>query len=83
MHMENQKLPDVFHRPPNLNIQALERRVTEPDELLNLSRKLNNILNLNELYKMLSEIVRRKIGADMFSVFIYRQKTKTFRLVYT
>ncbi len=81
--MENQKPSDVFHGPPNLDIQALERRVTELDELLNVSRKLSNILDLNELYAMLSEIVRRKIGADTFSIFIYLQETKTFRLVYT
>lgn len=81
--MINQESSAVYHRPPKENNQALEHRVTELDELLNFSRKLSNILNLHELYALLSEIVRRKIGADMFSIFIYRQKPKIFRLVYT
>ena len=79
--MINQESSAVYHRPPKENNQALEHRVTELDELLNFSRKLSNILNLHELYALLSEIVRRKIGADMFSIFIYRQKPKIFRLV--
>jgi diguanylate cyclase (GGDEF)-like protein len=83
MTMKNKMPSHVSHRPPKSDVQALESRVTELDELLNVSRKLSNILNLKELYALLSEIVRKKIRGDMFSIFIYRQKTKTFRLAYT
>ena len=81
--MENQQ-PSTRHRPsPSADFHMLERRITELEELLGLSRKLSNILNLNELYTLLSEVVLRKIGAGMLSIFIYRKNTKTFRLVYT
>jgi diguanylate cyclase (GGDEF)-like protein len=81
--MDNQEPTTAYPRHFLSDIQTLERRVSELDELLTLSRKLSNLLNLHELYALLSEIVRRKIGTDTFSIFIYRQKTKSFRLVYT
>jgi diguanylate cyclase (GGDEF)-like protein len=81
--MVNKELSTAGQRLPSEDNQALVQRVTELDELLNISRKLSNILNLHELYALLSEYVRRKIGAEMFSIFIYRQKPKIFRLVYT
>lgn len=81
--MENHDPNSGHNRHPTADIQVLERRVIELDELLNLSRKLSNLLDLTKLYALLSEIVRRKIETDTFSIFIYRQKTKTFRLVYT
>jgi diguanylate cyclase (GGDEF)-like protein len=65
------------------DIQRLEHRIYELEELLDLSRIMSNVLNLQELYALISDIVRRKIDTANFSIFIYRHRFKTFRLVYT
>lgn len=83
--MDNQESANGYrhHHYSLSDIQRLEHRVYELDELLDFSRKMSNELSLQELYTLISEIVRRKIGATAFSIFIYRQRFKTFRLVYT
>jgi diguanylate cyclase (GGDEF)-like protein len=68
---------------PREGTSALSIRIGELEGLLHISRKMGHILDLNELYSLLSEIVRQKIAADTFSIFIYNQKSKTFHLVYT
>ena len=83
--MDNQESASGYrhHHYSLSDIQRLEHRIYELDELLDFSRKMSNELSLQDLYTLISEIVRRKIGSVAFSIFIYRQRFKTFRLVYT
>ena len=83
--MDNQESASQYHHHHYSlsDIQRLEHRIYELDELLDFSRKMSNELSLQELYTLISEIVRHKIGTVAFSIFIYRQRFKTFRLVYT
>lgn len=64
------------------DIKALERRVNELSELLGASRELSNILDPKELYSVVSEIISGRFGIRELSIFVYRNKTRTFKQVY-
>jgi len=64
------------------DIKDLKRRVNELSELLGTSRELSNILDLKELYSVISEILSDRFGNRELSIFEYRNKTKTFKQVF-
>jgi diguanylate cyclase (GGDEF)-like protein len=64
------------------DIKDLERRVNELSELLGASRELSNILDPKELYSVVSEIISGKFRIQELSIFVYRNKTRTFKQVY-
>ena len=59
------------------------QRVVELTELLNASRELSIILDPHELYPVLSDMISRKLGINDISIFLFRNNTRTFKLVYT
>ena len=63
--------------------ESMKQRVVELSELLNASRELSIILDPHELYPVLSEMISRKLGIRNLSIFVFRNKTRVFRLVYT
>lgn len=81
--MEDQDQSTAHPFNPGEESSALSIRIRELEGLLDTSRKMSHILNLQELYPLISEIVRKKTAASTFSVFIYDQKSKTFSLEYT
>lgn len=64
-------------------LKSLEHRVDELYDLLNASRELSNIFNPRELYSVISQIISAKTGIEEISIFLYRRKSNTFRLVYS
>jgi diguanylate cyclase (GGDEF)-like protein len=63
--------------------ESTDRRVVELTELLNASRELSIILDPNELYPILADMISRKLGIQQLSIFVFRNKTRMFKLVYT
>jgi diguanylate cyclase (GGDEF)-like protein len=63
--------------------ESMELRVAELTELLNASRELSIILDPHELYPVLSDMISRKLGIKHISIFVFRNKTRMFKLVYT
>ena len=63
--------------------ESMDQRVVELTELLNASRELSIILDPNELYPVLADMISRKLGIQQLSIFVFRNKTRMFKLVYT
>ena len=63
--------------------ESTDQRVVELTELLNASRELSIILDPDELYPVLSDMISRKLGIKDISIFLFRNNTRTFKLVYT
>lgn len=81
--MESTTALDPGEHDQEKRLSRLEQRVSELNLLLKSGRDLSRCLKPTELYSRLSSVVRRRIGAEMFSIFIYREKIGSFRLVYT
>ena len=63
--------------------ESQSQRVVELTELLDASRELSIILDPQELYPVLSDMIARKLGIEHISIFLFRNKYQTFKLAYT
>ena len=63
--------------------ESLSQRVVELTELLDAGRELSIILDPQELYPVLADMIARKLGIEHISIFLFRNKSQTFKLAYT
>ena len=55
-----------------------KHRINELTQLLETCRQLSNILNPEELYLRLNDIIVEKFDAGSFAIFIYQSKQRAF-----